>query len=95
MERHVYQLSGNTKAKKDGEPIGLELSNAIVHVFTLRWDKKFFNKAKENNLKLLLCSRYIDDPNHVIEALPPGTSTGGTERNWLLCKRRDNSAEGA
>ena len=43
----------------------------------LQWDRQFLHLAEENGLNLHLYARYVDDQNHVTEALPPGTRWDG------------------
>ena len=68
MKHHVYEFNNELMVQKEGGAIGVELTGELVRVFMIWWERSFKRKVIENNMKLHLYKRYVDDVNIVAEA---------------------------
>ena len=67
MNTHVYKFAGEIKSQKQGGAIGLELTGEIAGVFMTWWDREMKKKLREENVKIVMYKRYVDDINLIVE----------------------------
>ena len=58
---HLYSFGGRCYKQKEGGPIGLRSTCALARVVMGRWDSKWNERAKQNNLIVEDDGRYVDD----------------------------------
>ena len=69
---NVYSFQGQIRVQLDGAPISLDLSGEIGRLETGEVDREFAELCEANNVKLDLDTRYVDDKNNVMGAIPYG-----------------------
>ena len=77
MSNHVYSFNGSLRKQKSGGAIGNILTASLAVMFMIKWKREFAMKAEEavseiENAGIYKSRFYIDDGNHMGEALPPG-----------------------
>ena len=58
---HLYTWHQEVKKQEDGLAIGLDLSRAAGRLVMLDWDLELLQLARDNQLKVLMYKRYVDD----------------------------------
>ena len=58
---HLYTFGGKCYKQREGGPIGLRSTCALAHVVMERWDMKWKERIKSNNIELEEDGRYVDD----------------------------------
>ena len=69
---NVYSFMGETRVQRNGAPIGLDLSGEIGRLETGEVDREFAELCEQNKVKLDLDTRYVDDKQNVMGAIPYG-----------------------
>ena len=72
FKSHLYQFGGKTYLQKDGGPIGVRLSGAVSRIVMGEWDSQLLSILDENNVKVWLSARYVDDITLLLAALKLG-----------------------
>ena len=67
---NLYTFGGKYYLQSDGAPIGMDLSGELGRLVMARWDKAFDLLCHENEIKLDLNLRYVDDDN--LASIPVG-----------------------
>ena len=72
FDTHMYTFGGRIFKQSEGGPIGLRSTCAVARVIMNRWDAKWKDKLKINNIDLECDARYVDDGRAVLFSLRPG-----------------------
>ena len=72
FDTHMYTFGGRIFKQSEGGPIGLRSTCAVARVIMNRWDAKWKDKLKINNIELESDARYVDDGRAVLFSLRPG-----------------------
>ena len=72
MENVCYLFNREVKQQEDGLATGEDAARAMARVVMLDWDMEVTRLARDNELELLLHSRYVDDTADAGQALAPG-----------------------
>ena len=86
MNTHVYTWNGESFLQKAGGPIGLRSTCAVAGVVRNKWDWRWMELCKENNIRIGKSNRYMDDIKAFLKALREGW-------RWMevgLCKRTES-----
>ena len=87
MNTHVYKFAGNTRVQKQGGAIGLELTGEIAGVFMSWWDAQMRKKIEEEDIKIAIYKRYVDDINLLVEV----KEETGEEELWKKIRELGDS----
>ena len=69
MSLHDFQFNQQIHRQNKGGSIGLDLTGVVSGIFMCYWDKKLIGILGENNIRLLVYKRYVDDINLIAEDL--------------------------
>ena len=63
FKNHVYQFEGQIRIQRRGGAIGGELTQVVARVVMDKWMEMFKEKMLQNNTKIYLGKKYVDDVN--------------------------------
>ena len=66
IEHHVYSFNDEMFHQTDGAPIGLQIAVNISRLVMIDWDQQMMVLMINNNLKVELMMRYVDDVNIIL-----------------------------
>ena len=69
MKNHTYQFDNKIRKQEKGGAIGVELTGELAQIFIIWWTKQFQKKTDEEEVKIHLFKRYVDDVN-VMRSIP-------------------------
>ena len=82
FKNHVYQFEGQIRIQRRGGAIGGELTQVVARVVMDKWMEMFKEKMLQNNTKIYLGKKYVDDVNLILGTLKAGTKWNGTSLEW-------------
>ena len=78
-QNHVYTFNGEIRLQAKGGAMGDSLTGALGSVFMLIWARRLREKMSVNNLTSYMMQVYVDDGNHINEAVPRGAKVVNDE----------------
>merc|ERR1719154_53824 len=82
FKNHVYQFEGQIRIQRRGGAIGGELTQVVARVVMDKWMEMFKEKMIQNNTKIYLGKKYVDDVNLILGTLKAGTKWNGDSLEW-------------
>jgi hypothetical protein len=73
MSAHFYKFKNTIRRQRDGGSIGLRMTGEVATLRMLEWDENAREKVLEARALEAMYGRYVDDVDHVYQALPKGS----------------------
>ena len=73
LQNHIYVFNNEIRKQVEGGPIGMDLTGVVAKIVMAWWDREMLKLLRENNMRVHLYKRYVDDINISVDMLEPGT----------------------
>jgi hypothetical protein len=77
MSKHYYMVGNEIRRQSKGGAIGIRLTGVLAHLFMEHWGKLFRRELSIVKIDVKMLSRYVDDLNQAMVALPLGSRLYG------------------
>ena len=82
FDNHFYKWEGNLYKQESGGPVGLRATGSCAKLVMDNWLEAFKRKLEENNVKIYLLRKYVDDVMIVTRNFELGSYWNGTKVKW-------------
>ena len=68
----MYRFNNEINLQSTGGPILLELTEVLVQLVMVWWDRQFMKRVEDNRLKLRVYKKYVDNINVIMDTPSTG-----------------------
>ena len=91
LNNHIFVFDQKIYQQTKGGAIGVGIAGDVANLFMVWWDRKFHTEILRNNMDMKLYSRYVDDTDIVIKAVPTGDNEKKDEKTMTELQKIANS----